>query len=877
LKKKTIYIVAHTHWDREWYFTIEDSNILLVENLKNVMDTLEENQSFSSYSFDAQASIIDEFLKVVPEEKKRLSKLIKEKKIFVGPWYTQTDCLLVNKESIIRNLLYGTRICESFGHSMNVGYLPDTFGQNAYLPSIFKGFDIDYTILKRGIYSDEIKDDVNFNWSSPDGEKIKSNYLILGYSPGEFISDSDEFIDQKFLPLIKKIEKTNKNSDNILFLVGGDQNLIQKNLPEVIKNINSKVDAYEIIISNFEDFMDNSWKNKEFETTLHGELRGTESQRVHRTIGSMRYDIKKANSEVENKIFNTLEPLAIIGEQFQLEYPKSWLDLMWKQLFDAHAHDSIGGCNSDDTNAEVIGRLKKVNRICDGLINLLKKRITFAISKELKKSNIVVLFNTNSKDFSGLKKSILFTKKPTLSLKDIEGNNVPIEIIHQKYIGGGKKIVVSDKGDIEIELPGYYRSEVLIQAKIPSMGWNTLLIEEHSEPLKQNKSIGESISNKDIKIIVENGKINIEKFGNKIEDAFYFEDCGDYGDSYDFSPLEGDTPFKVGLTKIIAVTKNNFNEKIEFLHSLALPKDLEERKSKTTSKILKIYTTFELRKDEKFIRVSHKIDNNIKDHRVRTIFKTSIFNPANSYADSGYTLIPHETISPRMEIWKQNKYVEAPVSIYNMENIALVKDNASLAGVIVEGLKEYEVLEDDKFALTLYRGNGLLGRDNLLWRPNRASGINNTVVKNPDGQLIGELEFDYAIYFDCDIDINNIYDNVENYLERSCSYQNQNLNSFEERLERFSISHLNTSIPASFSLFKIDNQKIYMSSCKKPYKGEGIIVRLYNPSENSEKVNILGKNIKKLIEVKLNEKEIDEIKGIIIGGFGYKTIKIVIN
>ncbi|MCP6423230.1 hypothetical protein NL463_28380, partial [Klebsiella pneumoniae] len=86
--------------------------------------------------FDAQSSIIDEYLKIRPEEKDRLSRLIADKRIFVGPWYTQADSLLVNRESLIRNLMYGTRIAEKMGHSLNVGYLPDIFGQNTYLPSM---------------------------------------------------------------------------------------------------------------------------------------------------------------------------------------------------------------------------------------------------------------------------------------------------------------------------------------------------------------------------------------------------------------------------------------------------------------------------------------------------------------------------------------------------------------------------------------------------------------------------------------------------------------------------------------------------------------------------------------------------------------------
>ncbi|MFP3361171.1 alpha-mannosidase, partial [Planococcus sp. SIMBA_143] len=83
-----------------------------------------------------------------------------------------------------------------------------------------------------------------------------------------------------------------------------------------------------------------------------------------------------------------LEPLGSIASTLGLRYPNVWLDEMWKMLFDVHAHDSIGGCNSDDTNQEIVNRLTKVIRMADGCLNLLKKQITEAISRNLNNDSI---------------------------------------------------------------------------------------------------------------------------------------------------------------------------------------------------------------------------------------------------------------------------------------------------------------------------------------------------------------------------------------------------------------------------------------------------------------------------------------------------------
>lgn len=97
-KNKIVHVVAHSHWDHEWYFTMEDSNILLIENLDYLLNVLETKDSFASYSFDGQMSVIERYLDIRPENKARVEKLIQDRRLFVGPWYTQTDSLLVKQK-----------------------------------------------------------------------------------------------------------------------------------------------------------------------------------------------------------------------------------------------------------------------------------------------------------------------------------------------------------------------------------------------------------------------------------------------------------------------------------------------------------------------------------------------------------------------------------------------------------------------------------------------------------------------------------------------------------------------------------------------------------------------------------------------------------
>ncbi len=210
--------------------------------MDHLLEVLEKDQEYTGYVFDAQASIVEEYIKVRPENKDRFKQLVEAKKLFVGPWYTQTDSLLVHKESIIRNLLYGTKISKEYGHSMNCGYLPDIFGQNQYLPSIFKGFGIDNSVLQRGIYTDQLKGDLNFKWESPDGERVHANNIYFGYGPGKFLEASEEYKEERLFPILEKLAEMNTNSDSLLLPAGGDQVLVREHFPETIKKLNEETE-----------------------------------------------------------------------------------------------------------------------------------------------------------------------------------------------------------------------------------------------------------------------------------------------------------------------------------------------------------------------------------------------------------------------------------------------------------------------------------------------------------------------------------------------------------------------------------------------------------------------------------------------------------
>ena len=100
-------VVPHTHWDREWYVPFETFRLRLASTLDEVLDVLERDGSFSSFTLDGQAIVLEDYLDLRPENEPRLRALLGSGRIEVGPWYVLADEVLVGGEALVRNLLLG--------------------------------------------------------------------------------------------------------------------------------------------------------------------------------------------------------------------------------------------------------------------------------------------------------------------------------------------------------------------------------------------------------------------------------------------------------------------------------------------------------------------------------------------------------------------------------------------------------------------------------------------------------------------------------------------------------------------------------------------------------------------------------------------------
>ena len=147
--KKHIIAYLQTHWDREWYREKEEFNLRLLEVFDDVLEELKKNNAPCFY-FDGQTSAIIDYLKFREEKLPEIKKLIKNKKLYIGPFFVSADAFLANLRCLIKNLEKGIEFSKNLGCSDFIGYLPDIFGHSRGVFEVFEKFNIKNSLIWRG-------------------------------------------------------------------------------------------------------------------------------------------------------------------------------------------------------------------------------------------------------------------------------------------------------------------------------------------------------------------------------------------------------------------------------------------------------------------------------------------------------------------------------------------------------------------------------------------------------------------------------------------------------------------------------------------------------------------------------------------------------
>ena len=414
----SVHLVSSSHWDREWYLTVEQYRFRLVECMDRALGFLESDPAWKFYMTDGQTQMVLDYLEVRPEQRETVRRFARAGRLRLGPWRVQPDLQIIGAEALVRNLLTGHRDCEALGGIERHGYLADNFGHVGQMPQVLRGFGIGSACFWRG-YDENQVEALENNWVAPDGSAILAVLLprgytsAAGYGPGE----KDNLSFEKHWLKLRELSRTGV----IVMNDGTDHALPTPNLDAVLAFARERLtEAGEIRHSHWgaviEEIELRIERDKIALPTLDGELLFAPG--LDSTFSS-HLDQKQANMRCEAILSRCAEPLAALAAACKgKRYPKGFFDRAWEMMVKNAAHDSIAGCHGDKVARDVIHRYDRAAEIAEGLIaqgldDLAGKK---AQEYDVDVASSVALFNPSATPRHGV-------VEVELSIPDTKGRN----------------------------------------------------------------------------------------------------------------------------------------------------------------------------------------------------------------------------------------------------------------------------------------------------------------------------------------------------------------------------------------------------------------------------------------------------------------------
>lgn len=826
-----MHVYAHTHWDYEWYFTASESIIQLIYHMDEVITALREG-ILQTYVLDSQVSILEEYLSYMPENSTIVKQLVASGKLMIGPWYTQSDELIISGESMARNLWYGMRYANSLGGCMRIGYLPDSFGQSKDMPKLYEGFGIHEALFWRGVPNDVCKQR-EFYWQASDGSQVLTYNIRDGYFYGGNLIYTDDVdkVEQRLL--------AHAGTQVQLLPLGGDQRYVDFNLKERLAYYNER-STHDIhyIESDLEHFFQ-ELRQEEGLPILEGEFIDASVSKIHHSIYSTRYDHKQLLDRVERRLLYQLEPFMVMQEHLGIEAKRSVLETLWKKFLLNHAHDSACGCNSDETNAAILQRLTDCDQMSAFLLDYQVRKVSE--SMQGRKENDIYFYNTLPYTRTRTQEIIVNTKLAAFDLLDEEGATLPYDILSQERVYGGS--IRKDTTTYEKQ-HYYYQTRIRVSLTMPPLGMRKLCVEETTTGSAASMRSTACIENEHYHIDVHEGALRLYLKQEKrcLEDFLYLEDGGDEGDTYDYSYPKQDHLLHLNFAQAkVSARQGQLSQEMVLHGTWQLPYHLNERSHGQCTTACPYQLTITLQTDG-LIRFALEIENKAIEHRLRIVVR-GLHKGEHSVADTAFGTIQRAHHPKHMEDWQEIGYREEPTPIYPMLHyVSNYVTKQSTLTCYVQGIKEYEILDEQDIALTLFRSVPLLGKPDLQRRPGIASGQEFRYIPTPDSEMKQRLTYRFACTY-APYDALRIHKEWLNDANDFLHYQLQEHNRFVNTQKYFVTHPYPKDIVFDAMGLSMDACEHMVFSSLYPIEDGQAALRMYNISDQDVEADALYLNL----------------------------------
>jgi mannosylglycerate hydrolase len=839
--------IHHTHWDPYWWFAPQEAMVTFAYNLREMLEAFRSGE-IDQFFLDGQTTAIFEYLQLHPSERDEVAKWVSNGKLAIGPFVNQLDAYLSSGESIINNARLGINYAESLGGSNRVAYHADPFGFPADFPKILAQLGVKEFVFTRGV-GDVYGLGTEFYFESNDGSRVLCNVLLSGYGYGAnafrngdlFTDAAEDYNKIDVGQLIDRLVERSTLENEFVFPLGFDSNPIMRDVKGKIRRYNEMQDRIEFRETTWPAFFDRVREHGKDLKTHTGDIFSPQYHRIHvNGMNSARSDIKTLIDQVDRKLVFELQPLMSMMAIAGIPYDHGIIDQAWYHLVNTQTHGSA--THGDMTNAWVKSNAEYASYIVRGASDFLCRLTCNSVEDAGDPGSTLVLFHTLPWRRRLVQRMSIITSGPSFRL-ELDGRTLPFVVeSHQRhYLGVQRKdpaLMTEDKW--------YHRTEIVCDlGDFDGIGYRTARVIETGEGVMQINpaTAATMIENEHLRVSCTVDGIDIldKHTGQVLENALYFEDGGDEGDSYDYDypapEHEWIVARRLTSTDLVETFRSELLSELRLAGELTVPAGQDQRRAKLADAVLPFTINLTLNAASTVLRVSGSVVNRAHDHRLRLGIKTGKQNTV-SFGGGPFSIPQRPCLPPEMAIWQEKGYFEEPSATRPLLNHVSAVDDAGVVTIYTRSLKEYEFVGEGygDVMLTVLRAVGYIGLPDLHRRPGRPSGMAERLFTSPTHQLDDiDIQIDIGIGFGVAldssvIDQNAIFRTYAEFATNPLYSQNQKLDPLFYPISYFPINPWSVGLPRELSVFTIDDPGVSFGTVVESDRDESTLIRLFNAS-----------------------------------------------
>ncbi len=306
-----------------------------------------------------------------------------------------------------------------------------------------------------------------------------------------------------------------------------------------------------------------------------------------------------------------------------------------------------------------------------------------------------------------------------------------------------------------------------------------------------------------------------------------FVDGGDIGDLYTYCPPEQDLLISkpVEPPEIELVSSGPVRSILRISENWSLPGSCSTTRTERSAQMLicPIVSEVSLTPGVRRVDIHTSVDNLAKDHRLRVTFPVP-FTVENAAAEGTFEVRSRPVDAPRPA--DVADWLEQPVNTFPQKRFVDVSNGTVGLGVLNRGLPEYEIVRDESgqvaVAVTLLRCVEWLSRGDLATRLGHAGPMEFT----PEAQCLGHHEFDYAL-----VPHSGDWEAEEALVLREAQ-------AYNTPVRVVVCEQHEGQLPSQARLVEVEPRTLVVSAIKQSDSGQGVIVRVYNPSSQAVEASL---------------------------------------